>query len=212
MKRTTLVAALCAALSLGCAGSRGPVSAPICALIGSIAGAGVAGGATAGAGKDGDAIAVASVAGAAALGLVGFAVCRALEARAEAVEEEKPRPPPPVPMREKIVLRGVSFAFGSTEIDEAAGVVLDEAARQLVAAGDVGVRIDGHTDSIGTDAVNQAVSKGRAESVRRYLLERGVAEARLTTAGFGASRPISSNDTREGRALNRRVELLVLER
>jgi hypothetical protein len=87
MKQTTLVAALCALVSLGCAGSRGPVSPPICALIGSIAGAGVGAGATAGTGEDGDYIAAATVGGAAVLGLVGFAVCHAFDA----AEEEKTR-------------------------------------------------------------------------------------------------------------------------
>jgi len=69
------------------------------------------------------------------------------------------------------------------------------------------LRIEGHTDNRGSARANQALSLGRATSVRKWLVGRGIAEARLKSVGFGADRPIESNDTEEGRALNRRVEL-----
>ena len=69
------------------------------------------------------------------------------------------------------------------------------------------VRVEGNTDSIGTDAYNQGLSERRAESVRSHLIGRGVSASRLTAVGYGESQPIASNDTAEGRALNRRVEL-----
>ena len=65
----------------------------------------------------------------------------------------------------------------------------------------------GDTDSIGTDAYNQGLSERRAESVRSHLVDRGVSASRLTAVGYGESQPIASNETEEGRALNRRVEL-----
>ena len=72
------------------------------------------------------------------------------------------------------------------------------------------ILIAGHTDSMGSDAYNLALSRGRAASVERYLIEQGIAPQRLRSQGFGESRPIASNDTEEGRRQNRRVEFQVL--
>jgi OOP family OmpA-OmpF porin len=90
-------------------------------------------------------------------------------------------------------------------------VILDEAVRILGTGGGSAVAIEGHTDWIGTDAYNQGLSERRANAVMNYLVDHGVAASRLSTTGYGESRPIASNQTREGRALNRRVELLVQE-
>jgi outer membrane protein OmpA-like peptidoglycan-associated protein len=73
------------------------------------------------------------------------------------------------------------------------------------------VQIEGHTDSIGSDGYNQALSQRRAESVRRYLVQHFPIEAnRLIVKGFGKTRPIASNETPEGRSQNRRVEVVNL--
>jgi outer membrane protein OmpA-like peptidoglycan-associated protein len=69
--------------------------------------------------------------------------------------------------------------------------------------------VEGNTDSVGTEAFNQQLSEQRAEGVRSYLTQQGVPESSTTAAGFGKTRPIASNDTAEGRQLNRRVELIV---
>jgi outer membrane protein OmpA-like peptidoglycan-associated protein len=69
---------------------------------------------------------------------------------------------------------------------------------------------EGHTDAIGSDAYNQSLSERRAEAVRRYLINGGITPERIRTEGFGESRPVASNETDEGRAQNRRVELRVL--
>jgi outer membrane protein OmpA-like peptidoglycan-associated protein len=74
---------------------------------------------------------------------------------------------------------------------------------------DLKVAIEGHTDGVGTDGYNQELSYRRARSVRDFLASRGVAAERLEVAGFGKSRPIATNATNEGRAMNRRVEIII---
>ena len=114
-------------------------------------------------------------------------------------------------MKKKIILRGVNFDFDKSNIRPDAAVILDEAVRILGTGGGSAVAIEGHTDWIGTDAYNQGLSERRANAVMNYLVDHGVDASRLSTTGYGESRPIASNQTREGRALNRRVELLVQE-
>jgi outer membrane protein OmpA-like peptidoglycan-associated protein len=75
-----------------------------------------------------------------------------------------------------------------------------------------GVLVEGHTDRIGDAAFNKELSQRRAQAVRRWLTEHGVEAARLLDAGFGAERPVDTNDTPEGRQRNRRVEFHVIER
>ncbi len=72
------------------------------------------------------------------------------------------------------------------------------------------VEVDGHTDGLGTDAYNMKLSQRRAEAVRGYIVSHGIAPDRLTARGFGKRMPVADNNTDEGRALNRRVELKVL--
>ena len=74
------------------------------------------------------------------------------------------------------------------------------------------MRIIGHTDSTGTDAINDPLSLQRAESTRNYLTARGVGGTRIQVQGMGSRQPIASNNTAEGRAKNRRVEIYVGER
>jgi outer membrane protein OmpA-like peptidoglycan-associated protein len=71
----------------------------------------------------------------------------------------------------------------------------------------VSIKVIGHTDSQGTEAYNQALSERRASSVAAYLLQQGLAPSKLTSEGRGESQPLADNDTEEGRAENRRVEL-----
>jgi len=72
--------------------------------------------------------------------------------------------------------------------------------------------VAGHTDSVGTDSYNQGLSERRANAVKDYLTAQGIKASRLTARGYGESRPVASNDTDEGRAENRRVELIVLDK
>lgn len=111
-----------------------------------------------------------------------------------------------------IELEGVHFDFDKATIRPEGKVVLNEAAALLSTHERVVVEVAGHTDSVGTDAYNQGLSERRANAVKDYLTAQGVTASRLTARGYGESRPVASNDTDEGRAENRRVELVVLDR
>jgi flagellar motor protein MotB len=104
---------------------------------------------------------------------------------------------------------GIYFNFASDVLRPESEPVLKEIATALQAHPDWKLRVNGHTDNIGGDAMNQDLSRQRAEAVRHELVERyKIAESRLSTEGFGASQPKEANDTDHGRALNRRVELV----
>ena len=75
---------------------------------------------------------------------------------------------------------------------------------------EIRIRITGHTDNVGSDEANQKLSEGRANSVRDDLIRRGIAPERIEAEGKGESQPITTNDTEEGRAQNRRVEFVIL--
>ncbi len=122
-----------------------------------------------------------------------------------------PSPPPAPPAKRKIVLRGVNFDFDKASIRADAADILDEAARVLKEEPGIDVSVEGHTDAVGSDAYNQRLSERRALGVHDYLVRLGVSSGRLRTRGFGESQPVASNETAEGRAQNRRVELNILE-
>ena len=104
---------------------------------------------------------------------------------------------------------GIYFAFGSAAIRPESEGVLKEIAEVLQRNGDWKLRIDGHTDGVGGEAENLELSRRRSTAVRDALVTRyGIAAARLTAAGRGEASPKASNDTAEGRAQNRRVELV----
>lgn len=101
----------------------------------------------------------------------------------------------------------VLFAYNKSELTPAARTELDSLMPKLQSADVVSVKVVGHTDSQGSDAYNQKLSERRASSVAAYLLSRGLAPNKLTSEGKGESQPVADNDTEEGRAQNRRVEL-----
>jgi len=147
---------------------------------------------------------------------LGFSLTRLIPA----VEEVAPPPPPAPasvaqpkmpPVTKKIVLRGVTFAFDSAELSDDAKPILEEAARSLKEAGKIRVSVEGHTDATGSEDYNLGLSQRRAASVAAYLQGQGIDGERLETAGFGEEKPVAANDTRDGRAQNRRVELRVIE-
>jgi OOP family OmpA-OmpF porin len=212
--RRSAAAVLCAvfAVALGCASPPNPA---VCAAIGGLSLGG--GGAALGArtpGHDGDEIGIYGGAGAVLGASAGYLICRAMQ-KEEAPPPPPPPPPPPraapapPPVEEKIVLRGVNFDFDKAEIRPDAAVILDEAASILNSNTGSAVSVGGHTDSVGADAYNQGLSERRAMAVKDYLAGKGVAGSRLSAVGYGEANPIAANDTADGRALNRRVELSV---
>jgi OOP family OmpA-OmpF porin len=109
----------------------------------------------------------------------------------------------------ELLLR-LGFTFARADVPETIRLRLDAVVDVLVnERPDVKVEIIGHTDSVGPSEYNQVLSERRADSVKAYLAERGVAAERISVSGYGESRPRTSNDTVEGRRLNRRVEIKV---
>jgi outer membrane protein OmpA-like peptidoglycan-associated protein/outer membrane protein W len=106
-----------------------------------------------------------------------------------------------------LILEGVTFASNSAEISPNAAKVLDEVSASLLAWPNVNIEIGGHTDSSGNDELNKKLSQARADSVRDYLVGKGVAAERITAVGYGEAKPIADNGTADGKRINRRVEV-----
>jgi len=124
----------------------------------------------------------------------------------------KPEPQPELPpaTSKKIVLRGVNFDFDLEVIRADSQPLLNAAIRILRENPDVRITIEGHTDALGSDEYNEALAIRRAETVFQYLAEGGIDRSRMQVIGYGESRPLTTNETAEGRAENRRVELRVI--
>lgn len=112
---------------------------------------------------------------------------------------------------EAVVLKGVNFEVNSSRLTSSAKVILNQVADSLAAAPAMKVEIGGHTDAQGSDAFNTKLSERRARAVKDYLIARGIDPSRLQSKGYGESQPVETNETAEGRELNRRVEMKVLE-
>jgi outer membrane protein OmpA-like peptidoglycan-associated protein len=126
-------------------------------------------------------------------------------------------PPPPVAVEaaveEKIVItQKIHFEFDRAVIRPISYPILDDVANLLARNPQIQhVRVEGHTDWIGSDAYNQRLSEARANAVRNYLIQRGIAPDRLEAVGYGKARPIADNNTVIGRARNRRTEFTVMQ-
>jgi outer membrane protein OmpA-like peptidoglycan-associated protein len=105
---------------------------------------------------------------------------------------------------------GINFAYNSAAVEPQFRRTLDQVGQVLGQYNQTYVDIYGHTDSTGTHPYNQDLSERRAASVAGYLETRGVVAARIGTRGFGETQPIASNDSEEGRAANRRVEIKIV--
>jgi OOP family OmpA-OmpF porin len=106
-----------------------------------------------------------------------------------------------------VVLEGVTFESGATELNDASKAILLNVAHSLAANPDVHVEVGGHTDNTGSRKANTRVSQARADAVQEFLEANGVAAGQTTAKGYGPDKPVASNKTAEGRAQNRRVEL-----
>ncbi len=109
----------------------------------------------------------------------------------------------------QVALQGVSFENNSAELKPGSEQVLDQAAQVIIASPGVRVEVQAHTDSVGSKKYNQKLSEKRASSVREYLISKGVSATQLESKGYGETDPVLSNETEDGRARNRRVELKV---
>lgn len=106
----------------------------------------------------------------------------------------------------------VLFQFGKADLNEgAAAPYLDKIATLLITKSTKQIAVEGHTDNVGSLPSNQAISLARAKNVSNALLARGVPAARLQAEGFAFQRPVVSNSNEEGRTLNRRVDIIILD-
>lgn len=120
-----------------------------------------------------------------------------------------------VTQTEIVISRQVKFKFGESTlkhtVDPVSDDLLTEVRDTIVAHPEIEqIEIQGHTDNVGKNEINQQLSVERAEAVRRWLVQKGIPNAKLTAKGYGSSKPVGSNDTEEGRQQNRRVQFLIV--
>ena len=185
----------------GCAGMTYKQKAALTgAAICGTAGAGIGGATKMGTNSTFGGVLLGAAAGAVLCGTIAYLIA----------DEPKPAPPgPPVSRSGAIVLDNVLFGFNATDIRPEGAKVLDGLVAHLKENPDKKVDLEGHTDAVGTDGYNQALSEKRAAAVRDYVVKRGINESRITAQGFGKTKPIADNKTADGRAKNRRVEVRV---
>ena len=207
----TSIAILLAATLTGCAAMR---QDPHCKWALPAWGA-VAGGTGAGLGvglgsdhaTDGE-IAGAAVGGTLAGGALGWLVGHYICEEKVAEAPPPPPPPPPAPVHKKVELQADTyFDFNKATLKPAGKEKIDDVVREMKANPSVKALVEGHTDSIGSEAYNQKLSERRANAVADYMESQGIDSSRITTKGWGKTKPIASNKTKEGRAQNRRVEI-----
>jgi len=119
----------------------------------------------------------------------------------------KPAVAPPA-ITGPILLQGVNFWEGSDQLMPESYAVLDQVYESLAYYSDLRVEIAGHTDNVGDEDANKSLSMKRARSVLNYLVSKGIPKARMTARGYGMERPVASNNTEDGRAANRRIEVI----
>ncbi len=140
--------------------------------------------------------------------LLGHAVCDPEKEAPPPPPAPAPPPPPPAKAEPLVTLHGPQFDFNKATLKPAGKKMVDEAVTVMKDKPSMKVSVEGHTDSIGSDAYNQKLSLRRAETVRDYLVSQGIDAARITVKGWGKTKPIADNKTAEGRAENRRVEII----
>jgi OOP family OmpA-OmpF porin len=145
--------------------------------------------------------------------VIGHLICDPVEEAPPPppVAQAAPPPPPPPPPAKgtKIATVGsANFDFNKATLKPSGRDVLDGAVKTLRDNPSLHVVVEGHTDSVGSAAHNQKLSERRAKAVRDFLVKEGIDASRITTRGYGKSRPVASNDTAEGRAQNRRAEIV----
>ncbi len=115
--------------------------------------------------------------------------------------------PKPAISQQRFILEGIVFKTGSATIQAESFPRLDRVVEYMTYKRRSRIHVSGHTDNVGNPKGNQALSEARAKSVRKYLMSHGIDGSRIEVIGFGEQFPIASNDTDEGRQLNRRIEV-----
>ncbi len=108
------------------------------------------------------------------------------------------------------ILEDCNFETGKADLEEDSYKVIDELVAFLNRKDEVRIELGGHTDNVGSAKSNQILSEARANTVRNYLIEKGIDPNRVTAKGYGLTVPVESNKTVEGRAMNRRTEVTIL--
>jgi len=111
---------------------------------------------------------------------------------------------------QKWILVGVNFQLGSNKLTAESYPILLHAIQVMAQNEEMQVEIGGHTDNTGSDEFNMKLSEKRAQTVRNYLVSKGIGSERLLVKGYGESMPVADNNTAEGRALNRRIEFKII--
>ena len=157
---------------------------------------------------------------------IGIAKDKSLQAlKATPCEKPAPAPPPPAPAppppeppkpaplpppKPVPVFENVYFYENKTNVDPIAAKALDRDGMILKQNPDIKVEIGGHTDSLGSEKANQMISEKRAESAKKYIMDKfNISGDRMMVKGYGSKKPIADDKTKEGRAKNRRVEFKV---
>jgi outer membrane protein OmpA-like peptidoglycan-associated protein len=117
----------------------------------------------------------------------------------------------PIKIGQSIVLRNIFFDFDKATLRPESKTELDNLIKLMNDNPNIKIEISGHTDNIGSAAYNQKLSEARAKAVVDYLVEHGIDRSRLSYIGYGFEKPIATNDTEEGRQLNRRVEFKIIQ-
>lgn len=117
----------------------------------------------------------------------------------------------PIEVGESIVLKNIFFETGSAELKNESVAELTKLVQFMVKNPQIRIEISGHTDNVGSDAMNQKLSENRAKAVMDYLVEKGIDQQRLRSVGYGKTRPIDTNDTEQGRANNRRTMFEIIK-
>lgn len=146
-------------------------------------------------------------------GVETYWACRDKEALALLEEARKLaescRPPASAAPAKGVTVKTLYFDFAKSNFKPQADATLDEVVKMLKENPNARVELSGHTDMTGTDAANQKLSEERVQTVKRYLTSKGISESRIQAAAFGETKPASDNNTEQGRAQNRRVEIRI---
>ena len=118
----------------------------------------------------------------------------------------------PIELNKSYRINDIYFPFNSFDLTMESKAVLDQLIDFLNESQNISIQIQGHTDNIGNDASNLKLSESRAQSVYHYLIEKGIAEKRLTYKGFGKAMPVAENDSEQGRARNRRTVFVITKK